>query len=290
VPAAEPELPLPDAAKAPQLAELWQRVERELAIVAGEIDALAAPVADVPMPEPRVPSKGPDAGFTAPAKPARVPVDSSAEPANAARQPPAPGLWAPYQETTARPQASNNPFPAPPAPAKPSAAGDLWTPRRSGSDTGPPPGQTPAAEPPQRREDAGAGPSVPGPATPAGTKDPAPAEAPATAPAETSAPTAAPAETSAPAAASASAGTQAAAAAPPSTTTQAASESKDKGAAAAADDQVTVVPGITRYHRSECILIRFLGPDDLQTLTRAEAEGSGCVPCKACQPEQAVTE
>jgi hypothetical protein len=50
--------------------------------------------------------------------------------------------------------------------------------------------------------------------------------------------------------------------------------------------QVTVVPGITRYHRSECILIRFLGPEDLETMTIAEAEASGHVPCKACRPEQ----
>ncbi|HTW02239.1 MAG TPA: hypothetical protein VMF87_18200, partial [Streptosporangiaceae bacterium] len=53
--------------------------------------------------------------------------------------------------------------------------------------------------------------------------------------------------------------------------------------------QVTVVPGITRYHRSECILIRFLGPEDLETMTIAAAEESGHVPCKACRPEQVLT-
>jgi hypothetical protein len=50
--------------------------------------------------------------------------------------------------------------------------------------------------------------------------------------------------------------------------------------------QVTIVPGIARYHRSGCILIRFLGPEDLETMTMQAAEEAGCVPCKACRPEQ----
>jgi hypothetical protein len=50
--------------------------------------------------------------------------------------------------------------------------------------------------------------------------------------------------------------------------------------------EVTIVPGIARYHRSGCILIRFLGPEDLETLTMQAAEEAGCVPCKACRPEQ----
>jgi hypothetical protein len=53
------------------------------------------------------------------------------------------------------------------------------------------------------------------------------------------------------------------------------------------DGQVTIVPGIGRYHRSDCILIRFLGPEDLETMTRQAAEDAGCVPCKACRPEEA---
>jgi hypothetical protein len=47
-----------------------------------------------------------------------------------------------------------------------------------------------------------------------------------------------------------------------------------------------VVPGIARYHTSDCILIRFLGEDDLETMPRQQAEDSGCVPCKACKPEK----
>jgi hypothetical protein len=50
--------------------------------------------------------------------------------------------------------------------------------------------------------------------------------------------------------------------------------------------QVTVVPGIARYHRSGCTLIRFLGADDLESMTRDAAEEDGCVPCRACQPDK----
>ncbi len=51
--------------------------------------------------------------------------------------------------------------------------------------------------------------------------------------------------------------------------------------------EVTVVPGVSRYHRSGCILIRFLGADDLEIMTRQEAEEATFVPCRACQPDQA---
>ncbi len=50
--------------------------------------------------------------------------------------------------------------------------------------------------------------------------------------------------------------------------------------------EVTVVPGVARYHRSECILIRFLGAGDLEIMTRQEAEEAKLVPCRACQPDQ----
>jgi len=52
--------------------------------------------------------------------------------------------------------------------------------------------------------------------------------------------------------------------------------------------QVTVVPGIARYHRSQCILIRFLGADDLESMTREAAENANFAPCRACQPDQAL--
>ncbi|MGH3272942.1 MAG: hypothetical protein ACRDNZ_01270 [Streptosporangiaceae bacterium] len=49
--------------------------------------------------------------------------------------------------------------------------------------------------------------------------------------------------------------------------------------------QVTVVPGIGRYHQADCILIRFLDVADLDVMTRQAAQAAGCVPCKACRPE-----
>jgi hypothetical protein len=52
------------------------------------------------------------------------------------------------------------------------------------------------------------------------------------------------------------------------------------------DDQVTVVPGVPRYHRRGCILIRFLSDGDLEISTRRAAEAAGLVPCKACQPDK----
>lgn len=52
-----------------------------------------------------------------------------------------------------------------------------------------------------------------------------------------------------------------------------------------ATGQVTVVPGVPRYHDEDCILIRFMADGDVQHMTMAEAEKAGCTPCRACQPE-----
>ncbi|MDA8323931.1 MAG: hypothetical protein M0030_29555 [Actinomycetota bacterium] len=49
-----------------------------------------------------------------------------------------------------------------------------------------------------------------------------------------------------------------------------------------------MVPGIARYHRKDCLLIRFLGDSDLEVMTRQDAAAGGCVPCRACQPDQAT--
>jgi hypothetical protein len=49
--------------------------------------------------------------------------------------------------------------------------------------------------------------------------------------------------------------------------------------------EVTVVPGVARYHRRECILIRFLGAGDLEIMTRQEAEEAKFAACRACQPD-----
>ncbi len=50
--------------------------------------------------------------------------------------------------------------------------------------------------------------------------------------------------------------------------------------------QVTVVPGVPRYHSPQCILIRFMGEDDLNRMSIGEARQAGCTPCRACQPDQ----
>ncbi|MGN6681179.1 MAG: hypothetical protein ACTHKL_25725 [Streptosporangiaceae bacterium] len=65
-----------------------------------------------------------------------------------------------------------------------------------------------------------------------------------------------------------------------------------EGPARTDDDEmrVSVVPGITRYHRSDCLLIRFLSADDLEVMTKTAASEAGCVPCKACKPDQAATD
>jgi hypothetical protein len=59
-------------------------------------------------------------------------------------------------------------------------------------------------------------------------------------------------------------------------------------AAAAADLQreVTVVPGVPRYHHPHCLLIRFMGEGDLGKMTLGAARDAGCTPCRACLPDQ----
>jgi hypothetical protein len=50
--------------------------------------------------------------------------------------------------------------------------------------------------------------------------------------------------------------------------------------------EVTVVPGVPRYHKAHCILIRFMGDSDLDKMTLAAARKAGCTPCRACLPDQ----
>ncbi len=47
---------------------------------------------------------------------------------------------------------------------------------------------------------------------------------------------------------------------------------------------VSVVPGVPRYHESECVLIKFMPEDDIQHLSIPDARAAGCTPCAACQP------
>jgi hypothetical protein len=58
------------------------------------------------------------------------------------------------------------------------------------------------------------------------------------------------------------------------------------GADPASDLEVTVVPGVPRYHKATCILIRFMGDSDLDKMTVAAAKDAGCTPCRACLPDQ----
>jgi hypothetical protein len=79
---------------------------------------------------------------------------------------------------------------------------------------------------------------------------------------------------------------------PESVTSDATSPEPDLAAAAEAPStapdpqmEVTVVPGVPRYHTAQCILIRFMGENDLEKMTVAAARDSGCTPCRACQPD-----
>jgi hypothetical protein len=58
-----------------------------------------------------------------------------------------------------------------------------------------------------------------------------------------------------------------------------------EGEAAPGSDLVTVVPGVPRYHRSDCVLIRFMPEGDVHKQSVAAARDAGCTPCAACQPE-----
>jgi len=75
---------------------------------------------------------------------------------------------------------------------------------------------------------------------------------------------------------------------PPGAAAAAAAESAADavGQAHSSGAKVTIVPGIARYHKADCILIRFLGDEDLETVSISKAEESGCVPCRACRPEK----
>jgi hypothetical protein len=50
--------------------------------------------------------------------------------------------------------------------------------------------------------------------------------------------------------------------------------------------EVTVAPGVPRYHSAHCTLIRFMGDSDLDKMTLAAAREIGCTPCRACLPDQ----
>jgi cytoskeletal protein RodZ len=152
-------------------------------------------------------------------------------------------------------------------PPSPSLAGYL--PPEHSADQ---PGSLPADQPPHRPADQ---PSTPEPpAAPAAEAPAVPApEAPAARAVEAPA-----VEPSAPAAEGSA------------TTAEAPAPSGPEAAPASAepdsDLEVTVVPGVPRFHNARCILIRFMGEGDLEKMTLAAAKEAGCTPCRACLPDQ----
>jgi hypothetical protein len=44
---------------------------------------------------------------------------------------------------------------------------------------------------------------------------------------------------------------------------------------------------VPRYHKTNCILIRFMGEKDLDKMALGAAREAGCTPCRACLPDQA---
>ncbi len=66
----------------------------------------------------------------------------------------------------------------------------------------------------------------------------------------------------------------------------------DQDASAVPDPEceVTVVPGVPHYHKACCILIRFMGEGNVDTMTIDAARQPGCAPCRACLPDELVQE
>jgi hypothetical protein len=63
----------------------------------------------------------------------------------------------------------------------------------------------------------------------------------------------------------------------------------DAGSSEGSPKQVTVVQGVPRYHDEDCILIRFMGDDDVQKMTVRQATEAGCTPCRACHSDTEAT-
>jgi hypothetical protein len=63
----------------------------------------------------------------------------------------------------------------------------------------------------------------------------------------------------------------------------------DAGSSEGSPRQVKVVQGVPRYHKEDCILIRFMADDDAQKMTVRQATEAGCTPCRACHPDTEAT-
>jgi hypothetical protein len=71
----------------------------------------------------------------------------------------------------------------------------------------------------------------------------------------------------------------------PSATAPAPSATEPAPAIVDLQREVTVVPGVPRYHDPQCLLIRFMGENDLDKMTLSAAREAGCTPCRACLPD-----
>jgi hypothetical protein len=242
-----------------------------------------APVGYLPATEPP-PRARPPAAFT----PWRD--DSIQTPSAGTRQPSGSGWTSvPAQASAAEAPAPPRPTPTQPKPTEPKPTQPRPTEPKSAPPTSPQPIVKPAgprAEPSSAAPPSGdQSPATDQPAEPASEPEPAPEPEPA--------------GDSEPASEAASAsereltlvsGITVAASAP--ATSPAGPPEPDKQAADAEPAgldpsmEVTVVPGVPRYHNARCILIRFMGDSDLDKMTLAAAQTAGCTPCRACLPDQ----
>jgi hypothetical protein len=191
----------------------------------------------------------PAAGPSGPSRAGYLPADAPLSPAPSTARPEAPArsVW----------ERRDDPVPAPASPP----AGQAAAPQKPAQEPGTPPsGDQPSAEDK---------PSENGQA-PTDRQDDAKPEALASEPE--------------PSAAAAAAAAEKTAAAEQAGATEQAHEAE--AATPDPDLAVTVVPGVPRYHNARCILIRFMGDSDLDTMTLAAARQAGCTPCRACLPDQ----
>jgi len=49
--------------------------------------------------------------------------------------------------------------------------------------------------------------------------------------------------------------------------------------------QVWIVRGVSRHHLRDCVFVQVVDDDDVDTMTLAESESIGCIPCRACHTD-----
>ena len=232
------------------------------------------PPAGPPSPAPGVPAPGPSAWEWRPDAPATqemprigaVPASASSAPA-APPAPPPPSV--PPASATPPPPAAPPEWPAPAAAFVPQVASppqdqppqDQPPPAEDQHEVEDQPQDSPAAEETQQLPVAV---SIATDAAPASSEGPEPAAEAAVTPEAPETP-----------------------AAPKAPDTPDAPDTPEAPEAADLQREVTVVPGVPRYHHPHCLLIRFMGEDDLDKTTLGEARQAGCTPCRACLPDQA---